>query len=248
MSAADLTKQAIAAKNTGNISQARDLLLRAIGSDPQYEMAWLWLSSVVNTPEEKRYCLFRVLSINPASEHAKRGITQLGPGFERAPVGVTAHDDIPPPPDLGIPSPAKPVTVIQPPQSSPEKKKSGIGAFVAAIVIVGVLGFCSLNFLAALGESARPRDPYVVVYRIEGKDAYRASLTYSNAQGGTEQTDVALPWYKTLNVPPGEHLYISAQNLSYQGDISCEIVVNGRSFRKSTSSGEFSIASCSGIP
>jgi hypothetical protein len=50
----------------------------------------------------------------------------------------------------------------------------------------------------------------------------------------------------TLTANHGAFAYLSAQNTSAYGEITCEIVVDGQSFKKSTSDGGYTIASCSG--
>jgi tetratricopeptide (TPR) repeat protein len=76
--AVDLTRQGIAAYNAGDLLTARDCFARANETDPAYEMAWLWRSSVVGSDAEKRAYLEKALAINPASAAARRGLAQLG--------------------------------------------------------------------------------------------------------------------------------------------------------------------------
>lgn len=82
-----------------------------------------------------------------------------------------------------------------------------------------------------------------ITYRVSGT-ANAASLTYTNAQGGTEQTTVDLPWEITMNMPKDEFKYISAQNEG-NGSIICEILINDNPYKSSTSNGEFAIATAS---
>lgn len=66
----------MAAKN-GQHERARNLLTSVIAINPRSELAWLWMSSVVNNDEQRRDCLVRVLLINPSNEVAQRGIAAL---------------------------------------------------------------------------------------------------------------------------------------------------------------------------
>lgn len=59
----------IAANNHDN-GLARQLLSQVVQRDPRNEQGWLWLSGVVDEPERIRYCLKRVLAINPENVHA----------------------------------------------------------------------------------------------------------------------------------------------------------------------------------
>ena len=69
--------QGIAAARAQQKKQARDLLERVIEADPYNEQAWLWLSGVVDTHEERRICLDNVLAINPQNEMAQAGLRKL---------------------------------------------------------------------------------------------------------------------------------------------------------------------------
>ncbi len=70
----------IAAVKRGNGEQARQLLMQVVEADERNEQAWLWLSGVVATNDERRVCLENVLAINPDSTVAKKGLLKLGGG------------------------------------------------------------------------------------------------------------------------------------------------------------------------
>jgi hypothetical protein len=123
------------------------------------------------------------------------------------------------------------------------------------IVIMGIgfvlfLGFICLtsnrsSTSTRVRATSRPT-MYLVEYRVEGSGT-KASLTYENDQGGTEQRDVRLPWSQEyVAVPPGQFLYIAAQ-ADGNATITCKILLNGIEWRKSTSSGQYVIASCDGL-
>lgn len=62
----------------GNKQEARALLERALELDEQNEMAWLWMSAVVDTREEQRTCLENVVILNPNNQRARQGLQSLG--------------------------------------------------------------------------------------------------------------------------------------------------------------------------
>ncbi|MCA0351353.1 MAG: tetratricopeptide repeat protein [Chloroflexi bacterium] len=66
----ELLRLAKAAANQGNTEQARKLLSNIVQHDPNHEQAWLWLSGVVDSADKMRYCLDRVLAINPTNQLA----------------------------------------------------------------------------------------------------------------------------------------------------------------------------------
>ncbi|HNT76392.1 MAG TPA: hypothetical protein PKH77_15360, partial [Anaerolineae bacterium] len=131
-------------------------------------------------------------------------------------------------------------------------KKKGINWIgIFFVVILGVVGTlcCLIQFsrilLPSTSDVYSTPTTYRVTYKITGT-ASRASLTYQNAQGGTEQTVVSIPWKESLIVESGDFLYLSAQNEGEFGSVTCEIWVNDVKWKESTSQGAYVIATCSG--
>ena len=71
---ADTLHQAIAATRDGRRDDARALLLHLLEADPRNERAWLWLSGVVDDPEDVKICLENVLALNPSNPRARQGL------------------------------------------------------------------------------------------------------------------------------------------------------------------------------
>ncbi len=61
----------------GDKKKGRELLANIVQADLENEKAWLWLSSVVDSDQERRKYLNRVLEINPDNRAAKRGLAIL---------------------------------------------------------------------------------------------------------------------------------------------------------------------------
>lgn len=82
----DLLRQGIAAARAGQPDVARQFIAKALQLDPRNEQAWLWLSSVAQSDEERIQILQQLLKINPANEHALKGLQALGalPEIEEA--------------------------------------------------------------------------------------------------------------------------------------------------------------------
>ncbi len=74
------------AAKTGDVAQARDLLTQVVERDPHNEQAWMWLSGMVNEPEEQQICLENVLVINPYNSKARQGLE-----FLSAKTGIPPH-------------------------------------------------------------------------------------------------------------------------------------------------------------
>ncbi len=79
----------------------------------------------------------------------------------------------------------------------------------------------------------------------------QVDITLSNKNENTEQyNNVSTPWtYSfTIKLNPDEYqfVYVSAQNQQSSGTVVSEIRVDGSSFKKSTSTGGYVIATSSG--
>ena len=71
-------RESVAAVKSGESAKARELLLRVLKEDDRNEQAWLWLSGVAETDEERRICLENILTINPEHRVARAGLEKLG--------------------------------------------------------------------------------------------------------------------------------------------------------------------------
>lgn len=84
MSGDNLLKQGIAAFKSGQKTKARTLFGQALKQDQRNEKAWLWMSCVMETDEERRACLEKVLAINPSNTAAIRGLEYVGAAQRQA--------------------------------------------------------------------------------------------------------------------------------------------------------------------
>jgi tetratricopeptide (TPR) repeat protein len=67
----------ITAAQAGKRAEARELLLRVVQIDEDNGDAWLWLSRVVTTLEDREVCLENVLALDPTNEAAQRGLEEV---------------------------------------------------------------------------------------------------------------------------------------------------------------------------
>jgi hypothetical protein len=72
-----LMREGTAAAKAGQRERARDLLMRAVEYDERNVPAWLWLSDVVDSLDERRVCLENVLSLDPYNAAAQRGLALI---------------------------------------------------------------------------------------------------------------------------------------------------------------------------
>lgn len=74
----DLLARGKQAAMMGQRDLARELLAYVVYLEPVNADGWLWLSGVVDSPEQVRYCLQRTLRIEPGNARALRGMEWLG--------------------------------------------------------------------------------------------------------------------------------------------------------------------------
>lgn len=77
IAAAKLAQQKPASADLDHRERARELLIRVTEFDEQNIPAWLWLSTVADTTEEKQTCLENVLVLDPTNKHALAGLARL---------------------------------------------------------------------------------------------------------------------------------------------------------------------------
>lgn len=104
-----MVRDAIKAYRAGKKAEARALLEKATEADQYNEQAWMWLSAVVDSPEDQRTCLENVLFINPNNENARQGLRILESKMGTSPLPKSS-----PPP---APAPARPP--VLPPDPEP---------------------------------------------------------------------------------------------------------------------------------
>ena len=76
-SANELLQEGIEAAKENRVGEALALLKQVVELEPRNEMAWLWLSDVVGTNQQRIICLENVLAINPDNQPAQEGLSIL---------------------------------------------------------------------------------------------------------------------------------------------------------------------------
>ncbi|MCP4535837.1 MAG: tetratricopeptide repeat protein [Chloroflexi bacterium] len=85
----ELLRHGVVAAKAGRTEDARQALLRVVEMDERNEQAWLWLSGVSESFEDRRVCLENVLAINPNNGHAQSGLHWLD---QNAPPSLSAAE------------------------------------------------------------------------------------------------------------------------------------------------------------
>lgn len=130
-------------------------------------------------------------------------------------------------------------------QTDPPSATSTNGGHVIFWLIVALvgIGFWVSKDLPSLSSSGiHPRQ---VTYSVTGTEINRASITYQNESGGTEQREVDLPWTSGFPGRRGQFLYISAQKPSERGTVKVAIDLDGTRAQQAESNSPYGIATAS---
>lgn len=98
-----LLRQGIAAVKAGRKEEARQALMQVIELDERNELAWMWLSGVVDDPADQRICLENVLEINPDNASAQKGLVWLNKQYPPAELARAVHSEPAPQPPVAAP-------------------------------------------------------------------------------------------------------------------------------------------------
>jgi hypothetical protein len=89
-----LTQEGLDALKQGKRSEAAHLLSNAVKQDPNDEVAWLGLSACLDDPQKKKFCLLKILQINPQNAIAQRLLADMEKPKSPAPVPQAAAPSI----------------------------------------------------------------------------------------------------------------------------------------------------------
>ena len=73
----DLLREGIAAAKSGQRERAYDLLMQVVEQDEENVLAWLWLSGVVDSLDDREMCLENALALDPTCEPARKGLAWI---------------------------------------------------------------------------------------------------------------------------------------------------------------------------
>lgn len=145
-------QEAIDAIQAGDITGGKSLLAKLLQQDPGNEAAWIWMSGTVEDIDQRRYCLEKVLEINPENATAKAGLARLGfqPPTATPPTPLARRDH-----GLGLPGsevePAQPAT---PAFVWPEADESSDESDIVEETFIG-------DIVAAMNKEASAEQPAV---------------------------------------------------------------------------------------
>ncbi len=125
---------------------------------------------------------------------------------------------------------------------SGQRSSTWIGILIVIGIIAAIIGVWILrNQSSAEGELRQ------VTYQVEASGGY-AQIIYTNSTGNTTEAAIyTTPFIKTLNLPVGEQVYLTASNPSQTGTVVCKIKINNRDWKESRGTHPIDSVACGGI-
>jgi hypothetical protein len=201
---------AVNAIRSGNREQGRQLLEEILETDEGNEDVWLWLSSVVDTDEDREICLENVLALNPDNVVAQRGLEALRSGtFNVHEIEEAVEETAPAPPADATfldqftiagesESGAEELDLPFPGQKAKTAKTGGLNK---RIIILAAVGLCIVLALAAavaynviLGDKGGTPAP-------QGQPAQNGQPTATLSPSPAPPTDTPTPTKTPLQLP-----------------------------------------------
>ena len=129
MDETQLLQQARMAIRIGDRATGQALLHQVVQANPGNETAWLWLSAIIGDSEKEKYCLQRVLVINPDNEKAQEHLAKLDvrPPSQLFEVEEPAPQEPPAPVAAAVPAASS--SVAAPPQRERRWTRSPLAFF-----------------------------------------------------------------------------------------------------------------------
>ncbi|MFC9619091.1 hypothetical protein ACFTXM_03530 [Streptomyces sp. NPDC056930] len=131
-----------------------------------------------------------------------------------------------------------------PPLRGPDRR----GLLVAAVLLLVCAGAVGYGVLSTEDEPrARSVPTAEVTYEVTGTGTAELSYLARDESGrATVEKRVALPWKKSVEVPVGERPTIAVVLDEKGGEAGCSLAVRGKHVQRTTASGPFARATCSG--
>jgi hypothetical protein len=151
--------EAVQLAQTGRRGEARQMLWQVVQSEPNNEMAWLWLASVAADQAEYQRALNEVLRINPMNGQARQLLSQYQQQYAAPPPPAYGPSPSAPAPYYGAPlSPAAPYYAGPYAQPQPQKRRKFLGcgcvqSCLLALVVLVILPAVACAGLSATGKS-----------------------------------------------------------------------------------------------
>ncbi|MFN8379738.1 MAG: hypothetical protein U0452_13815 [Anaerolineae bacterium] len=180
-----LLREGIDDARRGERASARIKFERVVELDDRNEKGWFWLASVLDTDEERRAALDKVLEINPNNDRARKALDALEARMDAA--EVTAK-------------PAKEAEVI--PGVTKKQLYIVLGAGAAITAVLGCLLITLLGLNSNSQSASQTQAAEFSLATIGAQTAVAQAATQASIDGTATQLAIATPTLDRPTLPP----------------------------------------------
>lgn len=117
-----------------------------------------------------------------------------------------------------------------------------IGIAIAVVIIIAIIGIWLVK-----SQSSDKGTMRQITYIVNSDGGY-AQVIYTSSVGvNTEPAMITTPFNRTITLPVGSEVFLTASNPSQNGNISCEIKIDNREWKSSRGTHPVDSVACGGI-
>lgn len=115
--------------------------------------------------------------------------------------------------------------------------------------LIFVLALCAaaIVLLISLGVMKTPAGSHRLQFRVEASGGFAIITLDAKGASITKPTTVTVPWTKTLQIPSGTQVYLTASNPTQTGKLTCAIKLDNDVWKTETTTAPKDGVACAGI-
>jgi hypothetical protein len=119
--------------------------------------------------------------------------------------------------------------------------------FVLQLIFVLALCGAAIVLLISLGVMKTPAGSHRLQFRVEASGGFAIITLDARNASIPKPTTVTVPWTKTLQVPSGTQVYLTASNPTQTGKLTCTIKLDNDVWKTETTTAPKDGVACAGI-
>ena len=118
-----------------------------------------------------------------------------------------------------------------------------------ALQLIFVLVLCAavVAILVSLGLTRSREGIRRVQFRVEASGGFANITLQAGEESISKPTTVTTPWSKTMQIPSGTEVYLTASNPTQTGALTCTIILDRADWKTETTSAPKDGVACAGI-
>src|SRR5689334_11180475 len=115
--------------------------------------------------------------------------------------------------------------------------------------LIFVLALCAaaITILISLGVMKSPAGGHRVQCRVEASGGFAIITLDAGKDSISKPTTLTVPWTKTIQLPSGTQVYLTASNPTQTGKLTCSIKLDNKDWKTETTTAPKDGVACAGI-